>query len=82
MSAPRVHLLSGDPNNYSVAYRPVLRDGKPELDLWCETFALGGTLPTMPLRLTGDTFVPVDFETSYTEALFRRRIPGPQGESA
>jgi hypothetical protein len=28
----------------------------------------------MPLRLTGDLFVPVDFEATYMEACRRRRL--------
>jgi hypothetical protein len=59
---------------YAVAYRPVERGGQPEIDLWLETFDVGGTLPTLPLRLTGDLFVPVDFQTTYHEACRRRRL--------
>ena len=29
----------------------------------------------MPLRLTGDTFVPVEFELSYAEACQRLKVP-------
>jgi len=32
------------------------------------------TLPTLPLRLTGDLFVAVDFEAAYQEACRRRRL--------
>src|SRR5262249_44918039 len=59
---------------YAVAYRPVFRQDRPEIALWPETFALGATLPTLPLRLTGDLFVPVDFEATYQEACRRRRL--------
>ena len=59
---------------YAAAYRPVRRDEKPEIDIWTNTFAVGDPLPTMPLRLTGDIFVPIEFETSYTEACRRRRL--------
>ena len=31
-------------------------------------------LPLLPLRLTGDLFVPVDFEAAYQEACRRRRL--------
>jgi hypothetical protein len=74
VSAPEGTGLPGDPPHYAVSYRPVMRDGKPEIELWPETFSLGEPLPSMPLRLTGDTFVPVDFESAYTEACRRRRI--------
>jgi len=59
---------------YSVAYRPVLRQERAEIDLWTATFNIGQPLPTMPLRLTGDLFVPVDFEATYAEACRRRRL--------
>jgi hypothetical protein len=59
---------------YSVAYRPVRRDDRPEIDVWPVTFAVGDPLPTMPLRLTGDLFVSVDFEAAYQEACKRRRL--------
>jgi len=59
---------------YSVAYRPVLRLDHPEIDIWPATFAVGDPLPTLPLRLTGDLFVPVDFEATYQEACRRRRL--------
>jgi hypothetical protein len=67
-------LLSTDVHHYAVAYRPVLREGKPLIDLWPARVGLGGDLPTLPLRLVNDLFVPVDFETTYQEAC-RRRIP-------
>jgi hypothetical protein len=59
---------------YAVAYRPVLRAERPEIDVWPATFAVGDPLPTLPLRLTGDLFVPVDFESTYQEACRRRRL--------
>jgi hypothetical protein len=74
-------LFSGDPrltmtdaDLYAVAYRPVLRDDKPQIDIWTHPLAVGQPLPTLPLRLTGDLFVPVDLEASYTEACRRRRL--------
>lgn len=59
---------------YAAAYRPVIRDGRPEFDIWTATFAVGDPLPTMPLRLIADYFVPVDFEAAYTTARERRRV--------
>jgi hypothetical protein len=65
-----------DVSLYAVAYRPVRRDGRSEIDLWPTPVALGEALPTLPLplRLTGDLFVPVDFEAAYREACRRRRL--------
>ena len=36
---------------------------------------IGSPLPVMPLRLAGDTFVPINFEATYQEACRRRRLP-------
>jgi hypothetical protein len=59
---------------YAAAYRPVLREERAEIDLWKTTCAVGQPLPVLPLRLTGDLFVPVDFESAYMEACRRRRL--------
>ena len=59
---------------YATAYRPVRRGEKEEIDLWKRPLTLGAPLPTLPLRLTGDLFVPVDFEAAYQEACRRRRL--------
>ena len=66
--------LPGDMHLYAVAYRPVLRQDRQEIDLWTAPITVGQPLPTMPLRLTGDLFVPVDFESSYQETCRRRRL--------
>jgi hypothetical protein len=59
---------------YAVAYRPVRRKKRDQIDLWTHRLALGAPLPTLPLRLTGDLFVPVDLESTYQEACRRRRL--------
>src|SRR5262249_5708994 len=58
---------------YASAYRPAKRGDKEEIDVWKRPLTLGGALPTLPLRLMGDLFVPVDFESAYQEACRRRR---------
>jgi hypothetical protein len=60
---------------YATAYRPARRQQQEEIDLWMRPLTLGAALPTLPLRLTGDLFVPVDFEAAYQEACRRRRLP-------
>jgi hypothetical protein len=75
MEADATWELPAEVNLYAVAYRPVLRQEKAEIDIWSETCAVGTPLPVMPLRLTGDLFVPVDFEAGYQEACRRRRLP-------
>lgn len=75
LGAPALKFAS-ETELYAVSYRPVVRDGRTELDVWPVACALGAPLPTLPLRLQGDVFVPVDFESTYEEACRRRRIVG------
>jgi hypothetical protein len=66
--------LADDTKLYAAAYRPVIRNKKPEIDVRANPFAVGDPLPTMPLRLVADCFVPVELELTYTEACRRRRL--------
>ncbi|HKI34349.1 MAG TPA: DUF4058 family protein [Gemmataceae bacterium] len=75
VNAPSVVEFPADVELYAVAYRPVLRQDRPEIDVWPVPCALGSPLPVLPLRLTGDLFVPVDFDATYREACRRRRFP-------
>jgi hypothetical protein len=59
---------------FAGAYRPVLRNEKPEIDVWVARVEVGEPLPILPLRLTGDLMVPVDFETSYMNVCRDRRM--------
>jgi Protein of unknown function (DUF4058) len=59
---------------YAIAYRPVHRGELDEIDVWRRTLAIGAPLPTMPLRLTEELFIAVDFEVAYQEACRRRRL--------
>ena len=74
MDSAEEFLLPADVDLYAVAYRPVLREERAEIDLWTAPCAVGQPLPLLPLRLTGDLFVPVDFEAAYQEACRRRRL--------
>jgi hypothetical protein len=67
--------LPDDVHLYGVAYRPVRRQDRPEIDVWTARCAIGEPLPVLPLRLTGDLFVAIDFETTYQEACRHRRLP-------
>jgi hypothetical protein len=66
--------LPADANLYVAAYRPMLRGDEPELQIWPYPLVLGEPLPVVPLRLTGDDFVPVDLESTYSETCRRRRL--------
>jgi len=68
--------LPDEASLYAAAYRPVLRGATPQIDIWAQPCALGAELPTMPLRLTGDSFVSVEFEASYLETCRQRRLIG------
>jgi len=59
---------------YAVAYRPVLRQEREEVDIWPGAVAVGANLPTLPLRLAGDQFMPIDFEATYLDTCRRQRL--------
>ena len=59
---------------YAVAYRPIVTNGKATVDIWTHQFAIGETLPTLPLCLNAILAVPVNLEASYSIALRRARI--------
>lgn len=61
---------------YAVAYRPIRRDERDEVEVWAEPLAVGSPLPTLPLWLNAVAAVPLDLEATYTEILARRRIAG------
>ena len=66
--------LPGESHLYAVAYRPVRREGRPEIDVWSHALSLGQPLPTLPLRLIEDEFVPIELEATYAETLRLRRL--------
>jgi hypothetical protein len=68
------YLMPASTSLYAVAYRPVLRAERPEIDMWPAPLAVGEPLPTMPLRLLHDLFVPVELEATYTETCRKRRL--------
>jgi hypothetical protein len=61
---------------YAVAYRPLRRNGKDEIDVWPRPLALGEPLCELPLGLHADLAIPVDFEATYSEACRKKRIAG------
>lgn len=67
-------LLPDDVHIYASAYRPVVRGGKVEMDVWAEACSVGSPLPTMPLRLKGDLVVPVELEATYMTVCRKRRL--------
>ncbi len=67
-------LLPEDVHLCAAAYRPILRDRTPQVDVWTAPCSVAAALPTMPLRLTGELFVPVEFEATYLETCRQRRL--------
>ncbi len=59
---------------YAAAYQPVIRAGVSEIDLWFSPLRVGDELPTMPLRISHDLTLPVDFESAYMETCRKRRL--------
>jgi len=74
MRMPTELCLPPDQPLYAASYRPVIRENRAEIDIWVSSFSVGDPLPTMPLRLIADYFVPVELEATYTEACRRRRL--------
>ncbi len=58
--------LSDDEYLYAAAYRPTGESGKPRIEFWANAIRVGEELPTMPLRLLGNVFLPVELEVTYT----------------
>jgi hypothetical protein len=74
LEAPPVARLPDGVFTYAASYRPKVADEQWLADIWRQPVAVGQPLPTMPLRLTGDTFVPVEFEETYVETCRRRKL--------
>jgi len=67
-------LFAEDTSLYAVAYRTRSEGSRTKLESWPHRLTLGGLLPTLPLCIAHDAFVPVDSEATYSEACRRRRI--------
>jgi hypothetical protein len=74
MGAAADFQMPGAPALYAVAYRPVRRAEKEEIDLWPVTLEVGQNMPVLPLVLTEDVRASVDLEATYMDACRRRRL--------
>ena len=59
---------------YSIAYRTAGVGERCTLEVWPQTLQLGSHLPTLPLWVTEETAIPLNFEASYTSACRSLRI--------
>jgi hypothetical protein len=76
MEAADALQMPAETSLYAVAYRPLRRSERDEIDLWRSPLEVGGPLPTLPLGLRADVVIPVDFEATYAEACLRKRLTG------
>jgi hypothetical protein len=60
---------------YAAAYRPVRRTDADEIEGWTRSLRIGQVLPVMPLALDKQMVLPLDLESTYSEARSRRRMP-------
>jgi hypothetical protein len=59
---------------YGVAYRPIVHDGREQVEVWPAPLENGRPLPVLPLALNAELVLPVDLEATYTAACQRRRL--------
>ncbi len=74
LNLPTAFRLGDSALLYTVAYRPLRREGKDQVDSWPMPLALGQALPTVPLSLAADFCVALDLEAAYQDACARRRF--------
>jgi hypothetical protein len=65
-----------DDDLYATAFRPLLSAEQARLDLWAEALSIGAPLPTLPLWLSAELALPLNFEETYRAACAARRIEG------
>jgi hypothetical protein len=59
---------------YATAYRPSRQPAADQIQAWLRSLEPGEPLPVLPLALGNDAVVPLDLESTYTEARRRSRI--------
>jgi hypothetical protein len=59
---------------YGVAYRPIVREGQSQIEIWPSSLEIGRPLPILPLALNAEILLPIDLEATYTAACQRRRL--------
>jgi len=74
LESPEAAYLPAESFLYAVAYRPVRRNEREEIDISPVTLTLAEPLPSMPLALNAERSIQLDLEATYTDARQRRRV--------
>ncbi len=72
---PDPTLGSEPPAVYAASCRWLRKDERAVLQTWSHALAVGRPLPTLPLWLTGDCYVPLDLEKSDEQTCEDLSIP-------
>jgi hypothetical protein len=75
MPSSAAFVFPDTPHLYASAYQPIHRDEQDQIDVWLQALAVGEELPTLPLALTAEIVLPIDFEATYVEACRLLRFP-------
>jgi hypothetical protein len=73
------HRMAAEISLYTVAYRPLRRDGAEQIETWPMPLVVGAPLPVVPLSLEAEHCLAVDLEEAYSEACRRRRVDEAMG---
>jgi Protein of unknown function (DUF4058) len=65
---------AGEDRLYAVAYRPIRRGSRSQVDVWPHGLTLGQLLPRVPLWLSAVRAIPIDLEATYMQTIQRRRL--------
>ncbi len=78
LHADLLYLLDADGpplgNLFAASYRTVSMAESRELEYWPEVLVVGAALPTLPLWIAPDVYVPLDLEQTYADACQVSRI--------
>lgn len=67
-------LMPESAGTYATAYRPSRQQSGDQIQAWLRSLEPGEPLPVLPLALGNAAVVPLDLESTYTEARRRSRI--------
>lgn len=62
------------PPLYAIAYRPIVREGCSQIEIWPSALEIGRPLPVLPLALNAEILLPLDLEATDSIACHRRRL--------